>query len=507
MGVNDSSIASPSSAVTGEAQRGVRGALSLALSRLLAQVLLAVLAVILPRLMGPELYGRYSGVTAIIAICAVISSAGFPLVEARFLAPLVGTQDTLNWSHMASTIWFTRLVLSFVAALVAGVWTGLSTALGMSLVVIVVVMVLTLCRYMSEAAASILIALGRTDASSLLVIARALLSIPVCIGGYLLAGITGIFIGLAVMHGVLWIVGRGILGKLTTLSTKRYRLDRLRPSVHYNIYGFIGTLSGMLQMWFSVYLLAAWVAPTEAAFLAIAVQASSMIKSCFLGGYQAILPVLSTLEEKKMLHRVNRWGGLILRFTGAGLCIAALTWGFVGSMVVTTVLGERYLPVWPCVSIMFVGSAFYACATTCSGLLYVRGRVRLGTLSLIVYATVTMAGLAYAVATKEPTDIASIIAGVYAVASFCFFVVAYASVGLSVHVWLPLRRTLLLMTPMLLLPFVHRWDASTMARVGAAALFVCIYLAFILLFKLIQQAEVASVWRAVKTRTDDLPGD
>jgi O-antigen/teichoic acid export membrane protein len=230
----------------------------------------------------------------------------------------------------------------------------------------------------------------------------------------------------------------------------------------------------MFQAQFGVYAAANWVTRDEAAWLAIAAQVYGLLQVIYITGRRALVPLLSELEASGQERRLAQWGGIMLRYATALTSPAIVVWALLGRDLVRAALTDAFAPAFGPTAWILAAVMFYCAAASCNGLLYVRGLAARASANVLVYALATAAGLALALRGPEQGT-ALRIAMACAAAAALFFADAYVSLARAGRVFLPLRRTLLLMAPALLALPAAELEAGLVARAGAAALFLAAY--------------------------------
>ncbi len=459
------------------------------------QMVLAVTGIIIPRVMGVETYGLFASVMAVVIMLQSASVCGLDLIEIRHLAPAWQAGERPQSDVLASSVWTTRLALSVMAAVVAGVWLALSRSLELGLAMCLVVALYAVLRYAGEATRGLFLALGQATKLTTLELTRAVASLPFIVGSFLLFGQLGAFGSLAVVSAAVLALGYRWMVRLLDLRPGLFRWSVLRPHLGYSLAAIPGTLAGVVQAQFSIYLVAASVARSEAGYLAVAVQFYLLCQGLFVTALMSLMPILAELERHGQIQRLRMWGSLMMRSSAASSCLAALGWAFVGRQVVSWLLTDAYAPVYHCVMLITVGMACYFGGSICSTILTIRGRSGLSSVQSIIYAGVTIAGIVWAVR-GETEGTALRISAVYAVAAGAFALSAYFTLGLRERLWLPLRRTLVLIFPTLLVWPVEAWEAGFPSRVAAALLFAALYASLAVGLKLLPADELRELRQA-----------
>ena len=214
--------------------------------RLVTQAVLVVSAVIIPRVLGVDLYGQYAAVMAVIVMVQTISSFGLPMVEIRELPPLLSSPDSERGRILGSTIWLTRMVLSILSGAAAYVWLGGLDDLVVSDVILPLA-ALAVLRGAYEASASQLLPLGRVRAYVTLDFLRATLALGVVVVAFRVTGIDGVFRWFGTVFLVLFLFASLLLRRTLPLRPWSARWGSLRPHLGYSLAVFVGELSVVAQ--------------------------------------------------------------------------------------------------------------------------------------------------------------------------------------------------------------------------------------------------------------------
>ncbi|MCH2173237.1 hypothetical protein MK489_20860 [Myxococcota bacterium] len=475
-----------------EARRGAHNLLVMGTGRLATQVVLVMSAFLIPRVLGADGYGAFAALMALISIVQTGCAFGFPTVEVRFLAPLWRLNDRGDAEVLASSIWLVRLGLSLVGGVMVAVWIQSSPGLDVPLGLVALLVGFALLRFSLESTKSLLLPLGRVGSLAALDFWRAAVTLPCIVFLYPPFGLFGTFAGLAVLHGVLLIIARARLRGLGRIRVQRFRLAILQPHIAFAATSFVSALAGMTQVQFSVYALANWVTRAEAGYLGIAVQLYGLVQVLFISARRSIMPQLSELQNLGQSDRVTYWGGLMMRYSAWLLTTLAVGWSLVGEYVVRGFLTDAFAPVYPCAIWILVASTFFCCGASCNGLLFVRDLPRVGASNTVAFAAMTGMGLLWGVS-GEPVGAALRIAGVYALASAFFFATSYLTLGFKGGLWLPLGRTLVLLTPLALAGPASSLELAPWMELAVALAFSVVYFAVAVALRLLPWEEIREI--------------
>lgn len=475
-----------------QAQRGAHNLLVMGTGRLATQVVLVMSAFLIPRMLGADGYGAFAALMALISIVQTGCAFGFPTVEVRFLAPLWRLNNRNEAEVLASSIWSMRLGLAVLGSLLVVVWIQSSPGLDIPPALGALLAGFALLRFSLEATKSLLLPLGRVGSLAALDFWRAALTLPCILFLYPGFGLFGTFAGLTVLHGILLVVARVRLRGLGPIRARRFRITSLQPHLAYAATSFGSALAGMMQVQFAVFALANWVTRTEAGYLGIAVQLYGLLQVLFISARRSIMPQLSELQNLGQNDRLAYWGGLMMRYSAWLLTTLAVAWALLGEFVVRWFLTDAFAPVYPCAIWILVASTLFCCGASCNGLLFIRDLPRVGASNTAAFAAATGVGLLWGVS-GDAAGAALRIAGVYAFASAFFFAIAYLSLGWKGRLWLPLGRTLVLLTPLGLTWPASALDLEPMLALTAALVFSVVYFGLAVALRVLPLDEVREI--------------
>lgn len=485
------------------AQRGLQDVLRMASGRVATQAVLILSALVIPRTLGVAGYGQFLAAMAVLAILQEVSSFGLPLVEMRFLSPLYrGASDSAERSQandLGSAIWSFRVTLGLVAAVLAAVWLSRSEQLRLTLWVIGVLSVLALLRFSYEATRSLFLPLGLIGHLVTFDFVRASGTLVAVLCAFPWFGISGVFVTLAVLYGLLLVSCVARLSKKAPMARPTARWSPLAPYLSYGAWSFVGTLSEMVQNQFSVYALAAWGTLEQAGLLGLSLQVFGLFRLLVLSARNSLMPILAQLEEKGEVARVRYWGDLMLRVSAALSCTAVVSWALIGEFVVRGLLMDSFAPVYPLIAIILLGAIFYAGGVVFSGLLYLYRRQISASLVSVAYALATICGLVVAFQSAA-SDVAGQIAWAYAAAAFLFFVLNYLALGIRCRLWLPIRRFFFLILPAFAVWPAMSWQAPAVHRFAALLLFLAVYALVAVAGKLLPREELKRIFQLLRSR-------
>ena len=134
--------------------------------------------------------GWYLAAVASVGIVSPLTSLGLPMVLGRYVGPYWQQGRRQEATELAATIFYTRFLLSFVAAAIVGIWCSYMLLTPRS-VVPLLVSAIALFRYLNESARSELIAIGKMPLVSKGDVLYAISLLPLSIICYSKLGLAG----------------------------------------------------------------------------------------------------------------------------------------------------------------------------------------------------------------------------------------------------------------------------------------------------------------------------
>lgn len=486
---------------TSVAHEGARSLLVMISGTLVVQTITLVAALVIPRFLGPEVYGRWSAVMALISFAATISLFSLRWVDLRFVGPPWRSGRIEEATQMASTTWLFRLVLGLPIAVLVAVWAYASPALEIDLPLAAAVFFVCVARSGLRTHLSLLLALGCTARFTEVNLARVSLIFAATVAGYALGGFAGIFLALAVALAFLFLLSLVLFRQILPVRPGLFTWAPLRTHWGFASWTFAGALCRSAQVSLPIYIVASSVSSVEAAFVGVQTQLLSVLTEVSNAGRNALLPILAHFDAEGQYARLRKWGSLIIRFGTAAGCLSVVIWALVGRELIQWILSDKYAPTYEGVMWIALAHTLLFAAATCNAVLSLRGLAKLTTINLAAYGLSTICGVLWTVRTSGD-DVSVQVAMVFAAAAALFFVMAYFSLGMFGNCWLSLRRSLLLLAPALLAWPAQAWDASFAWRLVAAVGFSAAYLVLAMYCGLIKLDEMRNLALSAMRRVD-----
>jgi O-antigen/teichoic acid export membrane protein len=378
------------------------------------------------------------------------------------------------------------------AAICVWIWISASTSIPGARELSLLIGTAALWRYCAEATRSQLLPVGRPGMTALFEFVRSLLPMLCVAVMFDRSGLKGVFGLLACGYAILFFATFRILTRRITIRPFHYGLSALRPHIGFGLSNYVGTLAGTLQAQLCVYAAATLVTSNEAAYLGLSVQLFMLMQGIYLAARQALMPLLAFMEHKEEIKRMRYWGGLMMRYSAAGGCLIAVSWALIGPETIHLLLTDSYAPVYPCAIATAAAATFYGCAASCNGLMYMRGFSWAASATQVLYAIVTVCVMLVVIG-GSPEGASYRIACVYAASALIFWIVAYAMLAATTGLWLPLRRTIILLLPLLLAWAVPSLQWSFTTRLFVLLVFLIAYPLGVVAGRLLPRSELHEI--------------
>jgi O-antigen/teichoic acid export membrane protein len=325
-----------------ESRQTVRHAAAVAVQRVVLTAAGFLFAAVIPRVMGPEIFGQFSTLLASSLWFSLMSGFGAVSVMTRFVPELMEKGERESVRKLASNLLTLRLASGVASALVfqlvvrqwlddLPLWAIVLSGWAIT-VRTVANLPFTLFLGLNEAARW-----GAAD------VGRRLLLFPLVYGGFRLGGLAGACGGLFLTEVV--ILGLGLWWSREYTVWRLMKLDRefLRPFLRFSAAYFWANL--MLTLFhqggapFVQFISGDY---KEAGYYSIAFGA-------YLAGVQgvwkllsAFAPLLSALQARGEQERLAGWANRLLVVVGLGSTLAAAVVATYGDRVVARVFGAGY---------------------------------------------------------------------------------------------------------------------------------------------------------------------
>ena len=392
------------------------------------------------------------------------------------------------------------MVLSILSGAAAYVWLGGLDDLVVSDVILPLAALAVLRGSIRGPVASQLLPLGRVRAYVTLDFLRATLALGVVVVAFRVTGIDGVFRWFGTVFLVLFLFASLLLRRTLPLRPWSARWGSLRPHLGYSLAVFVGELSVVAQAQFVIFIIAIRIGRTEAGIVAMALQLQAAIQTLYMAGRASLMPILAEIEASGELERLRIWGSLMMRYGVAIGSVGSMTWALIGGDLLAWFLPAEFAPVHQTGTVILLGvTLLRLCGRLPGSALHPwSGNAGIGLLGGLHSRhncwRVTGARLAAGSVVSCPR-------GAYALAAAVFFASAYLLLGRVGGLWLPLRRTALLLLPAVLALPASEWQGAMPVRLTVLIGFVVVFVVGAGALRLLPVEEFLEVWRAVVSRS------
>jgi O-antigen/teichoic acid export membrane protein len=328
--------------MTSDAQVTLRNAAGILVQRALHAGSGFVFAVLVPRIMGPDVYGRYSLLSSLSIWFVILSSLNLVDVIGRYVPELLLRGDRSRLRNLWADLCTVRLAS---AALASSAYLGLTAMwlrdLAVSALVLTAGMVFV--RAIADLVFAAFVGFNQASRWQLGETLRQWLSIGLLLLGFYAGGLSGAVLGLLLTELV--VLALGLYWLSPRLAWPGLHLD-VRGSVPYLRLGILFFAADALNTALGasgetlVRALTADYAQSGYFGLAWRVFITVALAIPFLS--MAFLPLLSTLHAQGQVKALRRWVERLLKYLLLGGTVASLAALLLAEAVVPVVLGAQY---------------------------------------------------------------------------------------------------------------------------------------------------------------------
>jgi O-antigen/teichoic acid export membrane protein len=302
-------------------------------------------AVLVPRLMGPEPYGRYALATSVAAWLALLSGLGLVNATTRYLPQLIARGETAALHRLIGNLFTLRVASGLLAALLYVAvarwwWRDLDGVV--PLVMALTVWVQGVSGYLFSLFLGFNLA-GRWAAGDT---ARRGLLVVLVLLGYHLDGLGGAIVGVLLTEAT--VLGLGLVGNPLLKARHRLQPDRrfLAPYFRFGVtslvtqvllIAFLGTGEILVRTFSGRYAEVGYFSLAQGAYLVVATTLPQLML--------AFMPLLVQLREAGARAEVARWNVRLVRLLSVGGVILVFAAWFLSKAYVPLLFGTAYAPV------------------------------------------------------------------------------------------------------------------------------------------------------------------
>jgi O-antigen/teichoic acid export membrane protein len=323
----------------------VRNAGLLVILRVLAVASGFIYAALVPRAMGPQVYGQFALITGLSVWFEVASGLGITQVISRETAPLALRDDRRGLQALFGSLLSLRLAAGTVATLgfflLTRLWLQDIGTLALAAVALTVVV-----QGVGATLYAFFLGLNRAARWGANDVLSRMIPLLFLLPGYWLGGLTGACLGLLV--GEMVVVGVAAVWARPYLSWQglRTRWDGLRPYLRFALGFYVGSMltslfqrSGepLIRVFHGDY--------AQVAFFGIAYSGFTVTEGLIPQLTLSFAPFLISLLGGDERERVSRWAGRLLQWIGIAAALAVGGAFLIAADVVEFVFGPEFAPV------------------------------------------------------------------------------------------------------------------------------------------------------------------
>lgn len=472
-----------------EAHKTVRNAGWLLVQRSALIIGGVLFAVLIPRLMGPEIYGQYALLVSLALWCILAGTLGFAEVISRYMPPLFFAGDASGVKKLFANLLTVRLVSAASMAglylLITGLWLRDLDPWALGFVACYVFV-----RTISELYYLLFLGLNqaaRRGMGELLSRWVTLLALPI---GFYLGGLRGACLGLFLSEAVVLAIGVGWARRYVSWTDWRFNWRYLSPFLHFGLLffasGFVSitarrTGEPLVKLISGDYV--------QVGYYGLAFNTYMMIALIIPTVVQSFVPLFTAFWERGRPDQLGHWVERLLGGLTA-LCVLILFGALLlGPDLVLIVFGAEYRPVAANLVPLTFGLLVVPLSSIARALCVVSENPKLA-LATAVIQLATFWGLAAPlIAWQGSLGACVALAGAEIVSGGYFTWRVQKHVRYSLRPW-----GVSILLSGLFLPLVH-FRSSWMNNAGLYIVFLIGYGGLMVLFRVTRLEEIFTIWR------------
>ena len=329
----------------GEAQATVRNAGLLIVQRGFEVAGTFVFAALIPRLMGPDIYGQYALVTSLSIWFIILSDLGFTQVMARYVPQFMFQEKRENLKTFFSHLLTVSLVSGGLSSLMYLFFTSLWLE-DMNALILVTMAGIVFVRGLTHPFFALFLGLNQTARWGMAEMMRRWMSLVLLLPGFYLGGLRGACLGLFLTELTVLAIGVCWGKSYVSWSNFHLNLSYLSPYLRFGLIFFFTGLtfasfnrSGelLIRIFYSNYVQVGYFGLSYSVYL----TAASFIPQFTI----AFTPLLTALLAKGDNEAIRQWIEQLLKWLAVGSMLVVFAMLLLGEDLVPIVLGRDYRPV------------------------------------------------------------------------------------------------------------------------------------------------------------------
>lgn len=302
-------------------------------------------ALLVPRLMGPEEYGRYALATSVAFWLALVSGLGLVNATTRYVPQLLVRGDGESLRRLIGNLFTLRLISGLAAALVY-LAVGLLWWRDLDPLVPVLIAVAVWAQGLSGYLFSLLLGFNQAARWTMGDTVRRWLLLVLVLPGYQLGGLRGAAAGVlltelaALALGLAWRPlpgGRGIFKPDGRFLAPYLQFGLTSMATQVLLIAFLGSGEILVRTFSGPYVEVGYFSLAHGAYLVVATTLPQLML--------AFMPLLGQLRDSGQAAELARWHRRLVRVLAATGVLGVFTTLFLGQAYVPLLFGSAYAPV------------------------------------------------------------------------------------------------------------------------------------------------------------------
>lgn len=308
-------------------------------------------ALFVPRLMGPEIFGRYALITSLAMWFVIFSSLSSAQLMSRFVPQFVVAGDRAGIEKFVGNLFAARLTNGLLAAVIYLLFTALWFREFDTLMLVFVAISIS-----AQTSGKLLFAffLGLNQAArwGMGEILRQWLSLVSLVSGFYLDGLRGACLGLMLAELLVLLIATRWAAPYLSWSNLRLDLGYLSPYLRFSLSFFASNLLLTISLLSGELLVRVASGDyVQVGYFGLAYKAYLVAGQAFWQPAMAFAPLLSSLLTQCKADEIKRWIERLLKCMAVIGVVATFGALLLGHDLVPIVFGSAYLPVadnlWP----------------------------------------------------------------------------------------------------------------------------------------------------------------
>ncbi len=352
-------------AVVTDARRTARNAGWLVVQRAIHIATAAVFGLLVPRLMGPEIFGRYALLTSVSTWFAMLSGLGAVSLMSRVVPQFTATGDTAGLGKLVTNLLPLRVATGILTGLA---YFAIIAALAgdVDRVAAGLIAAAVFCGAVGNICFSLFLGLNQAARWGLGDLARRMLTLGGVLVGYPIAGLRGACAGLLAANLVVLIAGLVGVRPYLRWSAIDFRREYLGPFLKIGTSFAAGNLLlGLAQHSGETVVRMASDDYAQVGFFGAAYNAYLTGAYVLWQGSIAFAPLLVALQHREGPAAVSLWLGRLLKCMVVAAALVALAAVLVADDLVPRIFGPAFLPV--ATTVRPLAASIFMLAVCCAG--------------------------------------------------------------------------------------------------------------------------------------------